>query len=290
MSLESLFLSPDRLIRRFQHPTVFSRAMWVYLLMTILILGLLMALYVQSVAVILIAGLVVIFYWFFNNLYDAYLLSKAMLIDRNAFPDLYQRVYDIKKTLNYCRPLKIHITKRAAEVKITSIFGRKRLMIGIDMLRKGVGEREVDFMIARAITIYKMKEIYLSLFASILDEMERIIIFNPFLYTFERALELSADRIASLFSGSPEYCMKMIRFSMMGLSALELNEFGLENTDKFQESFWDWLMYAFTKKPSPLKRMLEIEKFYENYKILFVKRHESDGYKNTRQPIMIEFN
>lgn len=288
MSLTSLFENPDGLIKRFRHSTLYSRSIYVFLLLFGLISGIVYLFIVVPAYSAIGAGVSVLLMLFLNRLYEAILLIKAFEARGEAYKHIYMKIDRFTHALGIEVPYRLYIRKGGPYAKLFSVFGIKRLIIGLDLITSKLPDEEISFVIAHEFAKYKIRRAVLSLFAEIIDDLKRVQLFNSLLYPFERAVVLTADRIASMISGSPEHCVKMIKIEMLGLAFKELHTQEFLNFQEPRRDFVSWIVDATSDKPNPTKRVEEILKFYDRYKILYAKRHERDGMKNHEQPISLQ--
>jgi len=259
----------------------------VLLLFICLSLGVGYLFYLNPVYCSIGSGGIVLLLFFLNRLHESVLLIRAYEAHGRAYKHIYTKIDSFTEALGLKIRYRLYVRKGGTYAKLYSVFGIKRLIIGLDLITSKLPEEEINFIIAHEFARYKIKRVFLPIYSEVLDDIKRLFVFNFFIYPFERSVVYTADRIASLISGSHEHCVKVIKVDMLGIAFKELHsdDFLVLSEPKFD--LVSFLVEFFSRRPNPAKRIAEIIDFYNNFKILYSKRHESDGLTNKEQPITL---
>lgn len=276
MSLQSLFKNPEYLIRRFRYPTLYGSTLWIYILLLITVCGLGYTFFTYPAYFLIGCGVFYLFTRFVNKIFEAVIQYKYFELRFDSNINLIREIAIIKHQLGFEKPIKVYIRRGSPDVKVFSLLGVRRIFLGSELLRSEVSGEQYKFSIAQAILIFKIRRMFFSYFELFVEDFHRLFLFNVFLYPFERAACYTADRIASLFSGTHEHAKNMMRTKLIGHNEYYLNADAFIKQAEINDNFFGWIVNLFSKYPSSVRRMRSIQKFYEKYMIVYAKRHESD--------------
>lgn len=276
MSLQSLFKSPSYLIHRFRYFSLYSRSVWIYLILISITVGvvylfLLFPVYVLLSLTGLLFGSILL-----NRIYDAFIVSRNLEIRDDTTTLIYKYVEEVKDVLEFNKKAKIYIKKGDPEVNCVSFLGVRRIFIGSQLLDPDIDENHFKFAIAQAIIQCKIKRMLFFFFEPFIDDLERLIVFNFFIYSFDRAATYTADRIGTLLSGSHDHCTHLMEKKLIGNSDYDIRSHDYLKQAELNQNFFCTFINIFLKSPAPVRRMKNIQSFYEKYRILYAKRHEND--------------
>lgn len=279
MSITTIFNNPSELISNVRHSTEKSR----YFLALVGILPIIIALIIfivasKGVGLVLIAvyGLLIWFMiWFTGKVFKAALLMNLVEVNENNFTRIYQMIDNAKKTLDYKKDISAYVwSGSVVGLNILHHLDRKILVIESAFLEDSPSDEILDFTIMFHVARLKTKSEYFALFTKIISGIEKLFILNILLYPFERATVYTADRIAMVYSGKPDYAQQAFSREMVGTelgSTVNINavaEQGLQC-----KGFFAWLARSYSSFPGYSHRFVELNKFNESESNLMMERH-----------------
>ena len=265
-------------IDELRHPSEYSR--FILAEVTIVIIGIVLVVYTFLTfgIFLLILGLIVLGAWIITEILKAHLVGSSVRVSGENFPQVHSLVEQIKRDLGYPEPVGVYVVQEGEVNTILYKLFRTRMIIlysGLlqDMLADP-DRTQLTWILARFIGHLKAKHLRFTLVRILIDAIEKIRIFNLFLYPYERATQYSGDQIGLAVCGDLKASlMAMNKFLAGNKLAKQVQLSGLLlQYDTLHGSFFSVLSELLSPYPHMVKRVANI--------LIFSKRCYPEMYDN----------
>ncbi|MGI9380188.1 MAG: M48 family metallopeptidase [Methyloligellaceae bacterium] len=214
--------------------------------------------------VLLFFGFAYLTIWFVQKMIRTWYLAHCARVDEHNFPGVHNIVMDVKSQLGYDQPVDAFVVEEGSfNCSLMPFFNRKILIINSGLLDEGVSTVELKWIIARFIGSLRAKSYRLSIVQALISTSEKLLIFNIFLYPYERAIVMSGDRlglaaiggdITSAISAMNRLCVGARCSSLVSLT-------GIAKQENDIKGFFGFLVRVLSSHPPLVHRYREILRF-----------------------------
>lgn len=280
MSIETVFKDPSALISKVRYETERSRYALAILGISPVVLALSLLIGVTDGAallVILAATLLLwLSLWFTGKVVKELLLMNLVEVNENNFSEIHEIIEHAKYTLQYRKKIRAYIWP-GSQVGLHTLhyLDRKIFIIESALLEDEPSEEEISFTIMFHVARIKTKSEYFSLVTKVISEIEKIWVLNMLLCPFERATVYTADRIAMIYAGEPDYAKNALAREMVGTKLK-----GFVNVEAVAEQglrckfFFAWIARSFSPFPGYPQRFIALNDFSKSRSRIMLERHK----------------
>ncbi|MEQ9316936.1 MAG: M48 family metallopeptidase [Henriciella sp.] len=185
-------------LKQFRHPSETSR--FLFALIVVVPLSLLALIYlVITLGLILIPillGLV-----FIRNIVLANFLGNFVRVSEHNFPQIARWSDEVRAEIGYSKPIDVFVYEEGSfNAALVPILKKKAVLLNSETVHNS-GETELKWILGRFVGYLKGKKMRFWLFEVFLNSFENLLLFNFFLYPYERAAVLTGDRIGAYAAG-----------------------------------------------------------------------------------------
>lgn len=252
-------------LAQLRHPSEDSRF---FLTLFVLIpLGILVAaVTVTTFGAVLIAVPIVLFFlWFSLRLWVANYMNNAILVTHESFPSAYRAIAEAKSYFSYDKNIDAYVYEDGTyNIWLMPLLNTKVLLLNSDLMRTENSEEELRFLIGRFVGGLASKHFRFSWLQVFIDSVENIQIFNLLLYPYERAVQLSGDRMGlAMIDGNIQVATRSMIKLVVGTDIADQVSIGafLKQERAQRGSFFRWLVKALSRFPHSTTRVYELVEF-----------------------------
>ena len=197
----------------------------------------------------------ILFAWFATRLMRARLLGNCVEVSADNFPKVYELLVEIRSQVDYQKHVEVFVYQEGeVNAFLLRRFRTRIVLLPHELLvdtLDGRHQQELVWILARAVGHLKAKHLRLWWLALLIESIEKLALFNLFLYPWERATQYSGDRIGLAVCGDLHAATRALRKLMLGNALADRASIGglLAQRERLQGSFFGWLSEAFSAHP-----------------------------------------
>nr|VFK24043.1 MAG: Peptidase family M48 [Candidatus Kentron sp. LFY] len=268
MSHENVISNEE--LKKLLHPNEKSRFL-IALLATIpvIILSLVLIFFSTGIAILLIGGIAFLV-WVALNLMKAELIGRSVKVSQYNFPEIYEVLVEVKTKLSYTKDVDVYIIEASSVNAILyKFFQTKFIVLNSDLVDAMPIDQcrgQLVWIIGRFIGALKARHLRLQLLSIIVNSVEKLIIFNLFLFPYNRATQYSGDQIGmALCKDIPGSIMSLNKILIGKDLAEDIRLKGLlEQASELHFSFFGWLSKILSPFPHMTDRYLNLVAFAQS--------------------------
>ena len=212
-------------------------------------------------AILIFVASAVFTVWLVQRLVRAWYLAHNARIDEHSFPRLHAMIQDVKAQLGYDKPIEAFVVEEGSfNCLLMPFFGRKVLVLNSGLLSRDVPETEIRWVVARFVGSLRAKSYRLSIVQALISTTEKFLIFNIFLYPYERAVVMSGDRLGlELIGGDIRAAISAMNRLCVGPEcSSQINLNGIARQEKDLKGFFGFLVRIMSSHPPLVHRYREL--------------------------------
>lgn len=279
MSVTSVFNNPSDLIKKVRYENEKSRYVLALVGITPIILFFVALIIVtKGVAIPIIIAYGLLFWfllWFTGKVAKAALLMNLVEVSEYNFDKLHGLIINAKETLKYTKKINSYVWPGSTVgLSILHLLDRKIFLIQSAFLEDNPSDKVLDYSVMFHVARLKTKSEYFTLLTKMISGLEKLFLLNILLYPFERATVYTADRVAMIYSGKPDYAQQAFSREMVGTELAEnmnLDRIAKQGTQC--QGFFAWVARAYLPFPGYSHRFLELNKFSNSEHDVMIERH-----------------
>lgn len=198
---------------------------------------------------------------------QARLLTDSLLVSEHNFPTVYSLLTEIKNVLDYNKRVDVYVIPEGQVNALAYRFFRTRLiLLNYGLLEDLLEEKnraQLKWVLARFVGSLKAKHFRLWPLVFIINSIEKLLIFNLFLWPYQRATQYSGDQIGLAVCRDLEAAIDVLNRTMVGNKlAKEVQLKGLllqRESSKF--NVFTWLANVLSSMPSTTNRYHNLLQF-----------------------------
>lgn len=255
-------------LSRFRHRSETSRLL--FAMLVVIPLGLLALAYITWKAGILLLPIFVPIIGIFlivRNIVHVQFLGNAVRVGPDNFPHIQKLSTSVCEIIGDTRPVDIFIYEEGS-INQFLVRALKRRAVVLNSERvSGASDQELKWMIGRFAGYRHAKKARLAFFEPLLNIFQRLVVFNIFLYPYERAAVLTGDRIGAFATGDDSEAVFSAMKKLLVGSDLsgQVNAKGLtrQNADLQSQTLSSVLARLFSPSPPMTRRVTEMQRYLE---------------------------
>ena len=255
-------------ISRFRHPSETHRLLFAMLIAIPLSL-LAIAVVVVTFGTVLIP--VIGFYLIVRNVVHAQFLGNTVRVGKENFPHINKLSAQVQETIGYTQPIDIFIYEDSTFSAMLVPWLKRRAVVLNSELVSNSSDQELRWIIGRFVGYLHTRKSQLSFFETVLNAFERLIVFNVFLYPYERAAVLTGDRIGAFATGDDsEAVFSAMKKLLVGSDlSRQIDDSGLkrQNSDLQSKSVFSSLATLYTPFPHMTRRVVEMQRYFKTVNV-----------------------
>lgn len=229
-------------------------------------------------SILLLAPIILFFLWFGLRLAVANWMNNMVEVSEVSFPSAFHAIQKAKKHFDYQRPVQAYVYQEGAyNASFLPLLNTKVLLLNSELMRDENTDTELDFLVGRFVGAVASKHYRFGWLQFFINGVEKLLIFNMFLYPYERATKLSGDRLGlDMIGGDIDTAVTAMMKLVVGTDIAQqanVRAYVIQGL-KYQGSFFGWLARALSTFPHHTKRVREL--------ILFAK----DKYPDKAQGLI----
>jgi len=282
-------ITPEE-FKRTIHPKENSRFLLALIVsIPVIIIGVILTFSTFGLA-LLVIGFLVLSTWFILNIMKTNLIANSVQVSEYNFPKILSAYFEVKEAIGYHKEIPIYIVQDGDINAFISKFFRTKFIILNSGLVEGIKTEEdfiqIKWIIARFIGALRAKHFRLDIFKLIIENIEKIKIFNFFILPYERAIIYTGDNIGMLLCEDLEKVMIAFDKFMVGNQLCSKINFNgiLEQSALVENSFFALLARLTSSHPHLTSRYLNLlsfakKEFPEQYKE-YINKYETSSTIN----------
>jgi len=184
----------DRDFSAYAHPLL-GRRFALALVFSILLIPV-MLLVVIYLTIILIAPFIGLVIWISARVFFARMLGNSVVVSEVNYPRIHALAEELKLKLRYHKPVHIFVYEQGSfNAYMRFLFFRRAIFLNSELLQTGVSDNEVRWIVGRFIGYLRARE-QASVAGWLIRTAEHFLMFNLFLFPYERAMVYTGDRLA----------------------------------------------------------------------------------------------
>lgn len=199
------------------HPREWSRLLLALLFAVPVTIVLLVGIYLTLG--MLLAGVLLLAFvaWLGFEVFYASLLGNWILVSEDNYPRLHELLKEMKERIGVSKKIDIIVYDQSHfSAYFSLLFARRAIFIGSELLAQGVTDDELRWIIGRFVGWIRAKR-RLGPLRYVIALAERLLIFNLFIYPYERATIYSGDRVGlAAISGDISSAVSTMNKLMVG--------------------------------------------------------------------------
>lgn len=260
---------------------VLAIAALIFLFMTIASIGL----------ILFYVGLIAFGVWVAKRIARATFMNNMVRVSEGNFPAIAAIIDEAKDVFGYEKEIEAYVYEKGEyNMLLMPLTGKKIILINSELLVSDNLDMEMRFLIGRFVGALASRHFRLMWVEIFLDAVENLYVLNPLLYSYERAVIYSGDRLGLHFAqGNLPTSAAVLLKTMVGRDAAErvsASHF-LEQGVQTKTSFSAWLAQVFSRFPHTTYRMANLviyanEAFRESTQDYFAEMsvEEATAFKN----------
>ena len=258
----------DRDFSAYAHPLLgprFALAMVFSLLLVPLVLLFVLA----TLGIILFYVLIIVFFvWFGARMFFARMLGNSVVVSEVNYPRINTLAEELKLKLGYHKPVHIFVYEQGSfNAYIKFLFFRRAIFLNSELLETGVSDNEVRWIVGRFIGYLRARE-QAGVAGMLIRAAECLLIFNVFLFPYERAMVYTGDRLAVAamdgdISSAVSAMQKLFVGRQLGYS---VNPEGIvDQQRRIKGTFWGFMARVPSHFPHMTARYVDLIVFAKAY-------------------------
>lgn len=252
-------------LRAHLHPSEKSR----FLLTLVVLIPVAIAIFAilaLSLGLLLIyVGLVYFFVWVGVRTIMASYMCNTVKASPESFPEVYKAVQDAKDLFGYDKEIEAYVFEEGTyNSAILPLLRRKYILIHSEVLVDDAGEAKMRYIVGRFVGALAVKHYRFSWLQVLIDSVEKIAIFNLFLFPYERATQYSGDQLGlAMIDGDTETGVDALVSLVVGPNIahrVNVKEF-VGQAVSHRGSFFAWLARALSRFPHSANRVENLLRF-----------------------------
>lgn len=247
-------------LKEIKHP-IEKRAFWTLFVFALPIWAAIIISLVMSVVGIFVFLFIVLVGWIIIRLLRAYLLGNSVRVTPDNFPDVYNTTEEIKKQLNYDKPIEVYILYSPILNAFATVFRGTRIVVLLSEVVEAFTEddiRELKYLLG-----HEIGHVVAGHF-SIWARMVWIFRWIPVIFNwYSRGCEYTADRIGYIVSGDINTTVSAITKFVVGnkLSKKVNLELLRKQAEEVRYTLSGRYGELFSTHPYLVKRIVELETY-----------------------------
>ena len=214
---------------------------------------------------LIIVPFVLFISWFSLRLFMAWYVNNTVKVTEESFPHVWHAIQEAKDLFTYPERVEAYVVEDGSyNAAVLPLLRRKYLLINSDLLKPMNNPDETRFIVGRFVGALAARHYRFMWFQVLLNGIQRLAILNVLLFPYERAVQLSGDRLGLYFIGGDTATAVRARIkSVVGsevASQVNLASFTQQRVEAGQ-GFFDWLTRALSRFPHATKRVDELIAF-----------------------------
>jgi len=186
----------DRDFKTYAHPLLLRRFV-LALVFAGLLVPVVLGIIALTFGIILFYVLILVFlFWFSARVFFARMVGNSVVVSDVNYPRINTLAEELKVKLGYHKPVHMFVYEQGSfNAYMSFLFFRRAIFLNSELLETGVSDNEVRWIVGRFIGYLRSRE-QAGLPGWLIRGAQRLLVFNVFLYPYERAMVYTGDRLA----------------------------------------------------------------------------------------------
>jgi hypothetical protein len=189
----------DRDFSTYAHPLLFRRFVLALVFAGLPVLFGLWLIYDtggRALIFVIFVPVVMFLFWFSSRVFFAQMLGNSVVVSDVNYPRINTLAEELKVKLGHPKPVHIFVYEQGSfNAYMRFLFFRRAIFLNSELLETGVSDNEVRWIVGRFIGYLRARE-QAGLPGWVIRGAERLLVFNVFLFPYERAMVYTGDRLA----------------------------------------------------------------------------------------------
>jgi len=258
----------DRDFSAYAHPYLRRRFVLAVVFAGLLV-PLVLAVIFFTIGIVLVYVLIIVIaFWFSARMFFARMLGNSVVVSDVNYPRIHTLAEELKVKLGYPKDVHIFVYEQGSfNAYMSFLFFRRAIFLNSELLETGVSDNEVRWIVGRFIGYLRARD-RAGVPGWLIRGAERLLIFNIFLYPYERAMVYTGDRLAVAamdgdISSAVSAMQKLFVGRQLGYS---VNPEGIiDQQRKIKGTFWGFMARVFTHFPHMTARYVDLIVFAKGF-------------------------
>lgn len=238
--------------------------------------------------------------WLFRAMAKSYLVSNAVRISADNFPEIHQIVDQAKTVLNYQKEVEIFIVEEGSvQAILAKFFNIKYIILHSELVEEMLNDKNIEqlqWVIGRFIAALRIKQLRRDVYKLIIETVEKLQIFNIGILPYERYVQFSGDNVGLVLSGNLEECLKAFNKFLVGNELSNRINFKgiLEQGKESAKDPLAVLTRLYATKPHVIDRYVNLLAFAQTYLpnqyLKYISKIQISNQTNIRLPRLYQPN
>ncbi len=269
----------DQAFRALKHPL--QRRRFVLALTFAIMLFPLVAVGLIFGTLVLIVPFFAFLLWVSGRILFAYYLGNSILVSNLNYPRIFLIGEELKNIIGYQKPVNIFVYEQGNfnAYLMKFIFFRRAVFLNSELLKKGVSDDEIRWLIGRFIGYLRARQ-QAGFLGWIIRAAQKLVIFNLFLLPYERALVYTGDRVAlAVIDGDISCAISVMQKILVGRQlGYSVNPGGIIDQQRMVKgSIFAFLARVGTTFPHMTSRYVDLIAFTRSYNPTQYARLEAEN-------------
>ncbi|MEM6595666.1 MAG: hypothetical protein AAF672_12830 [Pseudomonadota bacterium] len=194
-------------INKYRHRKERSRYILTYFVMVPFLILLLVITFATAgtglLGLLIFYGIFRILLWFVHSMSMALIRNNMIEVTETSFPEAYAAIHEARGFFGYDKPVVGYVYQDGTyDALIAPLMRTKVLLLNSEVMDADNGQnKEMRFLIGRFVGALAARHYRFMMLEIIIDGFEKIAIFNILLYPYQRATQLTGDRLGYAFIG-----------------------------------------------------------------------------------------
>ena len=192
-------------------------------------------------------------------------MNNLVQVSAASFPEANNAINEAKEIFGYNGKVEAYVYEEGSyNASILALLNTKTLLLSSELMKEENEKDEIRFIVGRFVGALAAKHFRFGWLQFLINSVEKLIIFNIFLYPYERATALSGDRMGlHMIGGNTKIAVTSMMKMVVGCdiaNRVDVRAYVAQGT-KYQGSFFSWLARALSTFPHHCTRVSELIAF-----------------------------
>ncbi|MEM7471239.1 MAG: hypothetical protein AAF340_07795 [Pseudomonadota bacterium] len=142
--------------------------------------------------------------WFLHHLAMANVKNNMVAVTEKSFPEVHGAIQEAQRFFSYPSPIEAFVFEEGSyHMLLAPLMRTKVLLLHSEIIDPDAGEnKEMRYLVGRFVGAMAARHYRFMTLEMIVDGFEKIAVFNILLYPYQRATQLTGDRLGYAFIGN----------------------------------------------------------------------------------------
>ena len=203
--------------------------------------------------------------WFLHHLAMASIKNNMVAVTEKSFPEVFKAIHEARGFFSYPYPIEAYVFEEGSyNMLLAPMMRTKVLLLHSEVVDPESGEnKEMRYLVGRFVGAMAARHFRFMTLEMIVDGFEKIAVFNILLYPYQRATQLTGDRLGYAFIG-PDIqtsVRTLLRLSAGRNVAHRVNVNSFLEQGRNSAGFFSFVTRMFSKFPHMTERVNSLVSF-----------------------------